>query len=303
MLDKRTKELEEGICCDTGKITDLDGRIVTPKEVRGNLIWKDGRFGGTVVWQPSPTGRWNISQHPRQPNKFNHRGGKKHPGNSKEYTFGVDPVDHTADAKIMEQNKNTDVKKASFAAGAVYRRFNPMVDGGLSLDSNNMIKHQSRMQTDKFVADYQYRHQNPFKFYEDMLLTAIYFGVKMHCERNKPGCINYFDQQGFGGYVLRKPKSISKNKNKPNEKGTTATTPVIQMYVDLLQWHVSQRISTYDHKRILACYRQFNTLNRTERDLTVSCGYALLADIDDKKVIIEEEKNKFNQSVYEMYSR
>lgn len=303
LLDKRLKEIQENICCDTGNDTDLNGIRVQPKAVRGNLIWKNGKKGNPVIWQPSPTGRWYISQHPTRPNHHQIRNGRKFPGNDKEYTFGVDPVDHTADAKILEQNKNTDVKKASFAAATVYRRFNPLVDGGLLLDDTGMIRNQSLMKTDKFVLDYQHRHQNPYDFYDDMLKTALYFGVKMHCERNKPGCINYFEREGFGGYILRKPRSMGKKKNAPNEKGTTATTPVIQMYVDLLQYHVSQRINTYDHPRLLQCYRLFNTLNRTERDLTVSAGYSLLADMDNKKVIIQEANNKFNESIYEMIAR
>lgn len=303
LLDERLKQIEEGICPDTGEKYDLNGVPVTPRAVRGDLLWKNGKFGSTVVWQPNPNGRWEISQQPTTPNKFHIRNGRKHPGNSKEYTFGVDPVDHTADAKIIEQNKNTDVKKASFAAGTVYRRFNPLVDGHLRLDHEGNIKHQSLMKTDQYVLDYQWRHQNPRKFYEDMLMTAVYFGVKMHCERNKPGCINYFDEHGFGAYIQRKPKSISKKKNTPNEKGTTATAPVIQLYVDLLQWHVSQRIKTYHHTRILKCHRLFNTLNRTERDLTVSAGYSLLGDMDNKKVIVDQAQNKYNESIYEMVSR
>ena len=307
LLDKRMEQIEKNIDPVTGKNIDYNGNLVAPKGIRGNLVWKNGIKGSTVVWQPTPNGIWVISQQPTKPNNIKTVGKRKFPGNDAEYSFGVDPVDHKIDAAIQKDNIGSDVKKHSYAAGAVFRKYNPLIDGDLLLNEEGEIMNPGLMKTDRFVLDYQHRHKNPFDFYDDMLKTAIYFGVKMHCERNKPGCINYFEQQGFGGYVLRKPKALDKNaKTKngvPAQKGTDATSPVIQMYVDALQFHILQRIDTYDHPRILECYRQFNTENRTERDLTVSCGFALLGDIDSKKQKLEEHRTRWDKPIYAMVKR
>ena len=309
LLDRRIQQIKDNVCPATNSSTDPDGRIIRPKTVKGDLHWKRGQFGADVEWRPTPNGRWEISQLPTTPNNKKKNGNHQFPGNDEEFTFGVDPVDHMIEAQIKKSEKGKRHKDTSFAAGAVFRRYNHMIDGDLSRDENGDISKQDiwKMKTDQYVCDYQYRTRDPYEFYEDMLKTSIFYGVKMFAERNKPGVINFFYQKGFRGYLKNKPQATNVDptkRSKANDnKGGDATTNTIKLYIDALQWHVLSRIDNYHHQRILACHRQFNTDNRTKRDLTVACGFSQLADLDSKRNKIEEKRTQWDKPIFELKKR
>ena len=58
--------------------------------------------------------------------------------------------------------------------------------------------------------------------------------------------------------------------------GAKASTPLIGAYIEALKTHVAGRLQTYKHLSLLQDYRMFTGENRTERDLTVAAGFALL---------------------------
>jgi hypothetical protein len=308
LLDRRKIQIEEG--------QDWKGHIppdkgpIKPIEVRGSLVWVGGEFGGQVDFYPDPTGRWYISQFPLRKNyRTIVTKGIYKPGNDDIYSFGVDPYDHMVEGRAGEDGSPIH----SEGAGVVYRKYDESVDGHLERDEYGEIEESevSKMKTDTFVCVYLNRPQDPYEFYEDMLKTSIYYGVQMFYEKDKPGVGQFFrntkkDGQSFGTYLKDRPKETrTEFGSKKKEKGTKASAPVISLYVDALKWHVIHRIWNYHHISILDDFRKFKIYNRTECDLTVAAGFALLAAGPVTKKRIEEKREEVNQNIsyFRKYNR
>lgn len=307
LLDRRKQQIEDGL---NWRSKMPENGPIKPLEVRGDLIWIGGQFGGNVEFYPNPTGRWYISQFPIKPNyrTIVNKGVYK-PGNDEIYSFGVDPYDHMVEGKAGEDGSPIH----SRGAGAVYRKYDESVDGNLEKDDNGDIEEREvhQMQTDTFVCVYANRPQDPYEFYEDMLKTAIYYGVQMFFEKDKPGVGQFFrnskkDGQSFASYLKDRPKETrTEFGSKKREKGTKASAPIINLYVDALKWHVIHRVHNYHHHQILEDFRKFKVYNRTECDLTVACGFALLAAGPVMKKRIEARREEFNNNVayFRKYNR
>lgn len=301
LLDKRKSQIKEGLTW-TGKEEKKKARM-------GNLAWVDGVFGGNVMWLDTPDGRWEISQHPSKANaKRMFPNGKTGPANDAQFTFGCDPIDAFVDAEEMLKNKNGNPTKSK-GSGVVYRRYNEIVDGHLlkTEDGKIDISQLELMETDQYVCDYVYRHNNPDDFFEDMLMTAIYYGVPMFFETDKPSIGVYFRRHGFELYLKNRPKETRtdpKTFKRKIERGAKATQPLIRQYTEALQVHVLTRIGTYRHQRIIDCHRQYNVTNRTKRDVTVAAGYALLAAMDDLHKRVEERaKDNWENVDFQKFQR
>jgi hypothetical protein len=276
-LEIRIRQIKENLNCKNKPINE-DGTEVVPKGVFGDLVW-ESQFGGNVKWQPNPKGKWCISQHPKNPNvRIIDEWVKPKPANDAFFTFGADPYDA----------RNTTTSKRSDGAGVVYRRLDLDIDGHLVDSAQDFHISESQtylMQTDQFVCDYVARQDDPEDYYEDMLKTAIYYSVSMLCEKDKPSIENFFIKRGFSRYLKNRPdetKATYKKKRDAKETGIKASVPIINLYVDALKIHVFHRIINSHHPRLLADFRQFTVKNRTEHDLTVAAGMALLSNLDER---------------------
>ena len=279
LLDKRMTQIDTNKAGNGGDVS-ATGTHVKPLEIAGDFVWTGG-FGGEVMWLPSKNGKWRVSHFPDKPNNFfKQADGLPRPGNDNQYTFGVDPIDHMA-----EKGEGSD------GGGAIYRRYNEIVDGNLDMDEEGEVAEWDmwKMQTDRFVADYMDRPDNPYEYFEEMLKAGVYYGVPVFPEANRGSIIPWFYSKGFKHYIKGRPKEthIDQNKKKRKafrkEKGIKANTAIIHLYTQELKKHVFSRWQTIHHKRIINDFRQYNVKNRTYRDLTVACGMALLAAMDMKK--------------------
>jgi hypothetical protein len=279
-LDRRIRQIAEEV--------DALGKHETKKAVQGDFMWSNG-FGGPVMWVPNSNGKWFVSYHPDKPNAFNRfADGLPRPANDNLFTFGVDPIDH-----VSEDGAGSD------GGGAIFRRFNSMVDRELTRDENGDIQEweKHRMQTDRFIADYMDRPDNPYLYFEEMLKAAIYYGVGVFPEKDRGSIIPWFESKGFKHYMKNRPKETKVEprsaKKFKKEKGIKSNPSVINLYIQELKLHVYTRWQAYHHPRILEDFRQFSgkKKNRTKRDLTVASGMALLAAMDQKDVVQEEKKD------------
>jgi len=299
LLDRRKTQIEDGLTWNNK--VDPDGYI-KPKTVVGDLIWEGGAFGGLVEFYPNPNGRFVISQFPTKRNfKIIVSDNIVKPGNDDTYTFGVDPYDHMVEGKAGEDGSPIHSK----GAGIVYRKYSELLDGQLEKDEDGRIKESEvhKMKSDTFVLSYAHRPQDPHEFYEDMLKISLYYGVAMFYEKDKPGVGNFFRAnklptgQTFGTFLKTRPKETKTAYSAKKEKGVKASVPIIQMYVDSLKWHVIHRIHNYHHLDILDDFRKFKVHNRTECDITVAAGMALLAagQISIQRVV--ENKKQMSNNV------
>lgn len=297
LLDKRLQVIEEGRNWD-GSLPE-GGKPNAPKEVQGDLVWVRGQFGVSVEFVPSASGKWRISQFPVRPNYKRNEKGRILPGNNSIYTFGCDPYDHMIEGKAGEDGSPIH----SEGAGVIYRRYDADAERNLKRDEEGEILDSEvhKMQTDKFVCFYLGRPQDPTDFYDDMLKMSVYYGVGMFFEKDKPGVATYFrnvempNGQSFSGWLKNRPKETKSDfGRKKNEKGAKATAGVVQLYTDSLKWHVLHRIHTYEHPGILEDFRKYKVHNRTECDLTVACGFALLAagTMMKKRVTAMEQRHE-----------
>jgi len=254
------------------------------KPVRGNLVWKNG-FGSDVEWRPSDNGRWSISGHPDIPNNRDFLNGYASPGNKGKFAMGVDPVD--------------DYKPdggGSYGAMAIHRMFDPTVeDPAADAWGPNPIR--EKMITDRCCLTYRYRPDNPYDFYEDCLMTAIYYGVDMLIEKAKPGLITYCEHKSYHKYLAFNPNmKVSIHKQvRAVDYGAPASSEAITAYVRELKSAVAIKVAAQTHLDLLEDHKQFTGTpqNRGKRDLTVAYGWALLYA---QSMFIKTEKQKRRNS-------
>jgi len=154
------------------------------KKVKGNFYWAN-RYGGDVVWVPEPNGRFEIVCHPPTDriNKKFIRDGKPMPANRVNGVVGIDPIDSA---------KKVGSTRSMYAAiGLLYDNFN------VAEAYNNCI-----------VFTYCCRLNDPQTHHEDMLKAAMYYGVEAHFEYMKTGGVEYFKNNGFEGYLAKRPKNL-----------------------------------------------------------------------------------------------
>lgn len=235
-------------------------------EIRGDLVWASG-VGSEVRWVPNPSsGRWYISQHPTTPNAITRRGNRMSPLNSSAYKIGIDPVDHY---------KPKD-SRHSKPAIAVYAPFNPLREDPNNLDDNSEPIVVEKMRTDQFVCVYKYRPMDPFEFYADTMKTLLYYGAAAFIERDKPGVLGFLEQKGMYDFLAFKPRDIGVGTRNETRPGAKTSAELTNVFVPMVQSHLSHRYQTYRHTIQLEDFRQFTGENMGKCDLLVASGYALM---------------------------
>ena len=127
MCKERIRQIESNVDRHWNSV-DKDGNQVTPKAIPGNLVWKNGLFGGDVEFVPQSNGRWHISQQPIRPNYKTITSKGVMPGNMDIYRMGCDPYD-----------SDETLEKGSDGAFIVKRRKNLSEEKGLVFDDNGNI--------------------------------------------------------------------------------------------------------------------------------------------------------------------
>lgn len=265
----RLKELEDGM--------DSAGPF-RPRGEFGNLSWKDGEFMGDVVWTPNPNGLWFISWHPDKPNsKMAYHATKSSykflPGNTAQSRMGMDPYDSVST-----------VGDGSDGAFSVFRRFDELAeDYQLIYDEKGFVANPERMRTNQFVCDYCHRPENPYTFYEHGLMTARYFGALVFPETNKDGFRTWMISKELEHWIQVQPLQLRSNPREKNPPRGAASSDVnIERYVSQLQMHIYHYISACHHPRIIEQWMKFEVEKRTEFDLAVATGFAMLGNLDDR---------------------
>ena len=158
-----------------------------------------------------------------------------------------------------------------------------------------------------FVVEYASRPPLASIFYEDVLMAAVFYGYPILIENNKYGIARYFEQRGYDGYLMDRPKHLfAANTNvKVKTKGIPSNS------ADVIQSH-AQAIEAYIHDHVgvnresgemgkmyfnktLEDWIGYDINNRTKYDLTISSGLALLAA---QKVKVIKADSKFDEKVF-----
>ena len=279
--DEAFRDSIDGSIFNVGKIYEQinhNDMLFPNPVVTGNFVWKGGVVDSEVVFTPDVNGRFRISwmPPPELRNQKKVERGKKLPPNSHLGCGGVDSydLDSTVDGR------------GSKGALHLYNKFN--------------IEHPSNM----FVLEYASRPPLAKIFYEDVLMASVFYGYPILIENNKYGIARHFEQRGYDGYLMDRPKHLMSANAKVNVK----TKGIPSNSADVIQAH-AHAIEAYIHDhvglnrdtgeagnmyfdRTLEDWIGFKINDRTKFDLTISSGLALLAA---QKVKAKKKESKFDE--------
>lgn len=249
--------------------------------VRGQFVWKNGEKDTEVIFTPKADGRFKIAwlPPPEQRNVIHYDRTKRIPPHSHMGCGGVDSYD--LDATVDG--------RGSKGALHLYNKFN--MDAPANM----------------FVLEYASRPPLASIFYEDVLMAAIFYGYPILIENNKYGIARYFEQRGYDGYLMDRPKHLVA----PNTNVKVKTKGIPSNSVDVIQSH-AQAIEAYIHEHVginretgeygnmyfnntLEDWIGYDINNRTKFDLTISSGLALLAA---QKVKTLKKQSNFDDKTF-----
>jgi len=282
--DEAFRDSIDGSLFNVGKIYEQvnhNDNLFPDPVVSGNFVWKNGEKDTEVVFSPDPSGRFRVAwmPPPELRNKKKVERGKRVAPHTHMGCGGVDSydLDSTVDGR------------GSKGALHLYNKFN--------------MEHPSNM----FVVEYASRPPLAKIFYEDVLMSAVFYGYPILIENNKYGIARYFEQRGYDGYLMDRPKHLMSANAKVNVK----TKGIPSNSQDVIQAH-AHAIEAYIHDHVglnrdtgesgnmyfnktLEDWIGFKINDRTKFDLTISSGLALLAA---QKIKQKKKESKLNEKTF-----
>lgn len=266
--------------------------------VRGNLKWMDGVKNSTVVWEPNTRGRWTISKHPQDLGLQNNAKVtgviSPKPANINHFCAGVDPIDQ----------QSTMEAEPSKGAICVKARLNESLDGGNDryyqfTDETRGIRHGDPVDdgadfiTNRVVCCYLNRPDDPIDFFNDVVMTMVYYGTDFLPEKDRFGGLHtYLKNEGYELYLMDKPTSFKNAKGQSEQHGVSATLGNINTYFEFLTTLTCKWVNTIDHSDLLEQLLTMNFKNRGKKDLGVACGFAEYAAAQPKTKYTRVEQKK-----------
>jgi len=229
----------------------------------GNFQWVSGIKDSKVIFYPDRNGRFSVSWIPPShlQNKVIQTPQGKKPGNEHMGAFGCDSYDisGTVDGQGSK--------------GALH---------GLTKFS------MEDAPPNHFFLEYIARPQTAEIFFEDVLMSLIFYGMPILAENNKPRLLYYLKRRGYRGYSMNRPDKIW-NKLSTTEKEIggipnssedikQAHAAAIEMYI---QGHVGSlqdgNYGSIYFNKTLNDWSRFDINNRTKFDASISSGLAIMA--------------------------
>jgi len=246
--------------------------------VTGSFTWKGGVKDTEVVFTPDPKGRFKVAWMPESGQR---------------------------NLKVYERNKRVAPNTHLGCGGEDSYDLDATVDGRGSKGALHLYnKFSMDAPANMFVLEYASRPPLASIFYDDVLMAAVFYGYPILIENNKYGIARYFEQRGYDGYLLDRPKHLSA----PNTNIKVKTKGIPSNSQDVIQSH-AQAIEAYIHNHVgvnretgemgamyfnktLEDWIGYDINNRTRFDLTISSGLALLAA---QKVKQKKQDSKFDE--------
>jgi len=245
--------------------------------VRGNFAWKDNTRDSRVVFVENPTGKFIVS-HQLNNDESNRKYWSDEqetwiPGNTHWGVAGGDP---------FKFNK-TEQNRKSNGGGAVAKK-GKVKDGDFSMRRN-------------FACTYTNRTFDKNLYGEDMLMMCVYYGVQMFPEINIPFLWDYFDERGYGGYLLYKvdPKTFEFGKTPGGQSSEKIKQDIFTEY---MTW-IENEAASEKHIEILEECRDIEgPEDMTNYDLFTAGGYALLGTHGIYDTIAEMSDQEYDLDSY-----
>jgi len=229
---------------------------------QGNFQWMGGVRDTTVMFVPNNKGRFFISWVPdnKMQNKIILKNGAKYPGNEHCGAFGCDSYD---------------------ISGTVDGRGSKGSLHGLTKFSMEDVP------PNMFFLEYVARPDNAETFFEDVLMSLVFYGMPILAENNKPRLLYYLKRRGYRGYSINRPdKTYNKLSITEREIGGVpnssedmkqAHAAAIESYIDSYVGFNNDAYGDMYFIRTLNDWSKFNLNNRTKYDASISSGLAIMA--------------------------
>ena len=229
----------------------------------GNFQWVNGVKDTQVIFYPDPKGRFRVSWFPPQhmQNRVIMKNGIRYPGNEHMGAFGCDSYDISGTVDGKGSN------------GALH---------GLTKFS------MEDAPPNHFFLEYIARPQTAEIFFEDVLMSLVFYGMPLLCENNKPRLLYHLRRRGYRGFSMNRPDKLW-NKLSVTEREIggipnssedikQAHAAAIEMYI---QGHVGHlKDGNYGDvyfNRTLNDWSRFDINKRTKHDASISSGLAIMA--------------------------
>ena len=224
----------------------------------GEFVWSGGDRDTDVEWRPKKNGKWRLRTKGLDLDDIyagkTKKGDRYYPRNGLRFTMGCDP---------FEVDNPVDTYKASDGSFYVFYKYDP----------NNEFYSNS------FVLEYISRPPAVDIFFEDVLMTAVFFGTQVLVENDKRGLINYFKHRGYDQFLMR----MSGRK----DPGLPRRAEVGRRIMEYTNDYIYYNINKVFFPDLLKDWLNYDPSNTTKFDSAMAAGFTLIAD---NKFVIERGK-------------
>ena len=229
----------------------------------GNFQWVNGVKDTQVVFNPDTNGRFKVSWVPNgnMQNNVILKNGIKYPGNEHVGAFGCDSYDISGTV----DNKGS--------KGALH---------GLTKFS------MEDAPANTFFLEYIARPQTAEIFFEDVLMSLVFYGMPILAENNKPRLLYYLRRRGYRGFSMNRPDKIW-NKLSVTEKEVggmpNSSEDIKQAHAAAIEMYINDHVGllqdgtygTVYFNETLNDWSKFDINKRTKHDASISSGLAIMA--------------------------
>ena len=229
----------------------------------GSFSWENGIKDTKVRFTPNPQGRFKVSWVPDYSlqNRQVIKNGVKYPGNDHMGAFGCDSYDISGTVG------------GSGSKGALH---------GLTKFS------MENAPPNHFFLEYIARPQTAEVFFEDVLMSLVFYGMPLLAENNKPRLLYYLKRRGYRGYSMNRPDKLW-NKLSVAEKEIggipNSSEDIKQAHAAAIESYIDKYVGLLDDNTYGTLYfsstlndwSKFDINKRTKFDAAISSGLAIMA--------------------------
>lgn len=266
--------------------------------IRGNYEWADevdgdvefvrddiaGRF--QVAWLPDHEGgQYESSRKIINNVRVEWEDGKPYffPMNDRLFAAGSDPIGYKPKAKGVNA-------RLSKGGGHIFRKYDQQVDQDNPRD---------RWETYNFVCQYLSRPDEFEIFGEDMIKMVRFWGCSINAEDNVQALRMYFDQRGYGGFIMfRRDLQTVLTQNRSAHVTVTEDAPVrsneevISKYTSLFNTFINRHGHRIMFPELLEQALTFDPADTQKSDAVVSASYTLMGS--EKRDYQDDEADSVN---------
>jgi len=242
----------------------IDYNEEVERPIKGNFQWINGVKDTEVLFVPDKVqGRFNISWVPKRDlqNRHYNKNGLRHPGNEHMGAFGCDSYD---------------------ISGTVDGRGSKGALHGLTTFS------MEDAPPNTFFLEYIARPQTAEIFFEDVLMSLVFYGMPILAENNKPRLLYYLKRRGYRGYSMNRPDKIwNKLSSAEKEIGgiPNSSEDIKQAHAAAIESYISNHVGIKEDgnygniafNTTLNDWAKFDINKRTKFDASISSGLAIMA--------------------------